>query len=151
MQKHGVDEVPKIIPNPLTGKPALKKSGEGMTLRGDGNVAAYRFALAEFDSISIEDQLAFWRAVPGLPLAALIHSGKKSLHGWLRVDCASGDEWAKEISGGLFPRYLVPLGMDPACRNPSRLSRMPGHRRADTGIVQRVLYVAPEGKAVADA
>jgi hypothetical protein len=140
---------PKILVNPLSGKPAPKKTGVGETLRGDACVAAYRFVVAEFDGIPIEDQVAFWMAVPHLPVAALIHSGKKSLHAWLRVDCVDQEEWETQVENLLFPGYLEPLGLDPACKNASRLSRMPGHRRADTGLVQRCLYLAPEGKAVA--
>ena len=139
---------PRIQINPVTGTPAPKKSGEGVTLRGDGCVASHRFALAEMDEASIEDQLAFWFAVPRLPVAALIHSGGKSIHAWLRVDCADADEWESEVEGRLFPCYLEPLGVDGACKNASRMSRMPGHVRADTGQVQRLLYLAPEGRAV---
>ena len=67
-----------------------------------------------------------------------------------RVDCADAVEWEEGVENHLFPGYLKPLGMDPACKNESRLSRMPGHRRADTGQVQRVLYLAPMGKAVCE-
>lgn len=147
-QKAAAVRFPKIMVNPLTGRPVAKKSGVGETLRGDGCIFAFRFVVAEFDGLSINDQLAFWLAVPHLPVAALIHSGKKSIHAWLRVDCADVREWEREVEQKLFPGYLVPLGLDPACRNESRLSRMPGHRRADTGLMQRCLYLAPEGRAV---
>lgn len=138
---------PKIIPNPLTGKPSPKKSGAGMTYRGDGCVSAYRFAVLEMDSVPIEDQLAFWAAAK-LPLAALIHSGGKSLHGWVRVDCESAEEWEREIRGRMFPAYWVPLGFDAACSNAARLSRTPGHLRADSQQIQRLLYLAPSGRQV---
>lgn len=139
---------PKIMVNGLTGRWAAKKSGDGRTLRGDGCVAEHRFAVAEFDDLSIEDQIAFWIAVPNLPVAALIHSGKKSLHAWVRVDCSDRIEWEREVEQTLFPGYLKPLGLDPACKNASRISRMPGHRRSDTGKIQSCLYLAPKGKAV---
>lgn len=147
IRKAGRVPWPKIIPNPLTGKPAPKKSGAGETLRGDGCVAVHRFAVLEMDGVGMEEQLAFWAAVR-LPVAALIHSGGKSIHGWVRVDCADAGEWAREIVGRMFPAFWVPLGVDPACSNSSRLSRMPGHLRVDKGQVQRLLYLAPEGKAV---
>jgi len=136
------------MPNPLTGLPGPKKSGTGTTLRGDSCIAAHRFVVAEFDAVSLDDQLAFWRAVPHLPVAALVHSGKKSIHAWLRVDCRDKGEWETQIENDLFPAFLKPLGLDPSCRNSSRLSRMPGHKREDTGAIQRCLYLAPEGKAV---
>ena len=140
---------PKFIPNPLTGKAAAKRSGIGETLRGDGCVAAYRFAVAESDAMSLEDQLAFWAGCPSLAVAMLTFSGSKSIHALLRVDCADAAEWDAKVAGELFPGFLVPLGMDAACKNPARLSRMPGHFRTDKLTIQRCLYLAPEGKAVA--
>jgi hypothetical protein len=142
-------QYPKLIPNPLTGYSAPTKSGGGFTLRGDGCVAAHRFATAESDSLSLEDQCAFWMGCHSLPVAALIFSGSKSIHAWLRVDCADVTEWESRIAGELFPGFLIPLGMDPACKNPARLSRMPGYYRPDKDTVQRLIYLAPEGKAVA--
>jgi hypothetical protein len=140
---------PKLIPNPLTGEYAPKRSGEGETLRGDGNCSAFRYAVAESDSLPLEDQLAFWMGCPALPVAMLTFSGKKSVHALIRVDCRDAAEWDAQIAGNLFPGYLVPLGMDPACKNPARLTRMPGFCRPDTNQIQRCIYLAPEGKAVA--
>lgn len=141
--------VPKLIPNPLTGNSAPKRSGDGTTMRGDGCVAAYRFAVAESDSMSLEDQLSFWAGCPSLPVAMLTFSGSKSIHALLRVDCVDAAEWESRIAGELFPGFLVPLGMDAACKNPARLTRMPGFNRTDTKQIQRCVYLAPEGKAVA--
>jgi len=140
---------PKFIPNPLTGNPAPKRSGIGETLRGDGCVSAFRFAVAESDSMPLDDQVAFWMGCPSLPVAMLTFSGSKSIHALLRVDCVDAAEWDAKVAGELFPGFLVPMGMDPACRNPARLSRMPGHFRTDKMTIQRCLYLAPEGKAVA--
>jgi hypothetical protein len=143
----GVND-PKIIVNILNGSAAPKKTGNGETLRGDGCVASHRFAIAESDSLSLEDQCAFWMGCPSLPVAALIFSGSKSIHAWLRVDCADAADWDRRIAGELFPGFLVPLGMDASCKNPARLSRMPGFYRADKNAVQRLIYLAPKGKAV---
>ena len=148
LRQRGATPWPKIMVNPITGRPAPKKSGVSQTLRGDGCVASHRFVVAEFDGLSIEEQLAFWYAAPHLPVSALIHSGKKSIHAWVRVDCADRGEWEARIEEELFPGFLAPLGLDAACKNASRLSRMPGHRRAETGVVQRCLYLAPEGRPV---
>lgn len=145
----GTVPYPKVGVNPLTGRPALKKSGDGDTLRGDACVAAHRFAVAEMDNASIDDQMAFWFSIPRLPVAALVNSGGKSLHAWLRVDCVDADEWERKVRDQLFPAYLVPLGVDKACKNASRMSRFPGHVRKETGQMQRLLYLAPKGKAIA--
>lgn len=147
LREHGSCPWPKFMVNPLSGQAAPKKTGGGFTLRGDGCVASHRFVVVEHDKLPLADQLAFWMAAP-LPVSALIFSGKKSVHSWVRVDCADAAEWERAIERSLFPSYLTPLGFDPACRNASRLSRLPGHVRADTGQMQRCIYLAPMGKAV---
>lgn len=144
----GGDSCPHIIPNPLTGQPGPKKDGEGFTLRGDSCVAAWRYVVCEFDHVTHAAQAAFWLAAR-LPLAVVVDSGGKSLHGWLRVDCPDADTWEREVEQDLFPGLLAPLGADPACKNEARMSRTPGHLR-DTGRIQRLLYLNPNaGRAVA--
>lgn len=138
---------PHIIPNPLTGEEALTKEGRP-SRRCDACVASFRFAVVEFDNLPVQDQLAFWSAVR-LPVAALIHSGGKSLHAWLRIDAPDRAAWERDVETELFAGRLIPLGVDACCRNESRLSRMPGATRTDTGLLQNLLYLAPEGKAVA--
>jgi len=63
------------------------------------------------------------------------------------VDCAA--DWSRVVKRHLFAELLEPLGVDRACKNASRLSRLPGHYRKEKGAWQRVLYLAPDGKAVA--
>ena len=94
----------------------------------------------------LEQQICFWAGVP-LPVAAVIHSGGKSLHGWVRIDAENSEEWEREVEGKLFD-ILQPLGADGACRNEARLSRMPGHFRVEKRERQRLLYLAPQGRAV---
>jgi hypothetical protein len=140
---------PHVIPNPLTGKPAMKADGNGQTVRGDACIAEFRFAVVEFDDVPRDEQLAFWWSAC-LPVVLLVDSGGKSVHGWIRVKgVREGREWARIVEKHLFGNLLQPLGVDGACRNESRLSRLPGHRRLETGRWQRLLYLAPEGKAVA--
>lgn len=136
---------PYIIANPLTGKETQKKSGSGMTMRGDGNIKEFRYAVVEFDDISREDQIAFW-SVAKLPVACLIDSGGKSIHAWLRAHGPAKintlDDWENIIRTRLYQKLLIPLGVDPACSNPARLSRSPGHFRAEKGKYQRLLWLA---------
>jgi hypothetical protein len=75
---------PHVIPNPVTGDIAMTKDGRP-SFRADACVKSFRFAVAEFDGMSREDQLRFWWAV-NLPVCALIDSGGKSLHAWIRID-----------------------------------------------------------------
>ena len=135
---------PHFIPNPLTGREHPLPGGK-LSKRGDSAVAGFLYAVAEFDGLSKPDQLAFWWGFRTAPIVALIDSGGKSVHAILRVDCKTRDEWEAEVEGKLFPRVLVPLGCDPACRNEARLSRLPGHFRRERNAWQRLLYLNPEG------
>ncbi len=136
---------PFVVVNPLTGRPAPKKSGDGDTFRGDGNIKRFRYCLAEFDNLTFEEQIRFWTAAK-LPIAALIDSGNKSLHAWIKLsNINSIDDWQREIKQRLYELGLIPLGVDSACSNPSRLSRLPGHLR-DTGNFQKILWLAAPEK-----
>ena len=142
---------PHIIPNPLTGTPAPTKTGDKATLRGDGNISAYRYCMAEFDTLPRTDQLRFWGAVK-LPIVALIDSGGKSIHAWLDVQklatVTTPDEWATHIKGRLYGAILTPMGVDAACSNPARLSRLPGHYREEKQAWQRLLWLSPAGRPI---
>ncbi len=146
LRRIGAPPYPKFIPNTLSGLEGMTKDGRP-SFRADACVAAHRFVLCEFDQLSIEDQLAFWSAVT-LPVGAIVHSGNKSLHAWVYVDCVDASEWEREVESDLFPLVFAPLGLDQACKNEARLSRLPGHIRPKTRQRQRLLYLAPGGRAV---
>jgi hypothetical protein len=133
-----------IVPNPLTGKQGAKKDG-GLSYRADACVEKFRFAVLEFDSMPREQQIWFWAGVK-LPVAALIDSGGKSIHAWVRIDAEDANEWTERVEEKLFD-ILTAVGIDKTCKNEARLSRTPGHLR-DGKRPQRVLYLAPEGKPV---
>jgi hypothetical protein len=135
-----------IIPNPLSGKPGTTKDGKP-TYRADGCVSSFRFAIIEFDYMPRDLQIWFWAAAleKRFPVTALIDSGNRSIHGWLRVDIEDADEWEKEIESNLFVN-LKGMGIDAACRNEARLSRLPGHFRTETKRWQRLLYLNPESE-----
>jgi hypothetical protein len=142
---------PHICINPLNGIPTLTKTSDKISLRGDNNVVAFKYALVEFDDLSREDQIRFWSAVK-LPIVALIDTAGKSVHALLQVSrlvkVTTLDEWATSIKGLLYDRLLSPLGVDVACSNPARLSRLPGHYRAEKAAHQRLLWLAPEGRPI---
>ena len=147
--RNGGKSGPHIIINPLNGIPAPTKMGDKTTLRGDGNVVSYRYAMAEFDDLCREDQIRFWSAVK-LPIVALIDSGGKSVHAWLQVSklatVVTPEQWQSEVKTRLYDRILTPLRVDSSCSNPSRLSRLPGHYRAEKGAWQRLLWLSSEGR-----
>ena len=122
----------------------MTKTGKN-SYRADSCIKEFRYVVAEFDLISIQEQISFWVQLlqENLPIAAIIHSGGKSLHAWIAVNCTEREEWEREIENKLFPEYLVPLGIDGACKNESRMSRLPGHFRKDRKQYQRLMYLNP--------
>lgn len=149
--KNGGKSGPFIIINSLTGEPSTKKTGEGETYRGDGNISSYRHAMAEFDDLSREDQISFWSAIK-LPLVALIDSGGKSVHALIDVQqwaiVETPEQWQSEIKVKLYDQLLTPYGVDSACSNAARLSRLPGHFREEKQAYQRLLWLSPEGRPI---
>ena len=142
---------PHIAPNPFTGQ-YHKTRDARWSRRCDSAVAAYRFALIEFDEMSREHQVCFWSSVVAnklLPVAALIDSGGKSIHGWIRVDLPDHQAWDREVRSCMYDRHtgiMTRMGADPACKNPARLSRLPGHFRREKGRYQRLLYLDPDAR-----
>ncbi len=150
--RNGNGAGPHIIPNPLTGTLGPKKSGDGETLRGDLTIKEYRYCVVEFDDLSREDQIRFWSSAR-LPIVALIDTGGKSIHAWLQVSklCTkvhTPEQWDEQIKRRLYERLLIPLGVDPQCKNASRLSRLPGHFRSEKNSMQRLLWLSNEGRSV---
>jgi hypothetical protein len=143
---------PHIILNPLDGEEHETAAGT-KSRRCDKAVVVFRFAIVEFDEMPLADQYAFWNSIIVrrlLPVCALVHSGGKSVHAWLRVNLPDAVAWQKEIRDGLYhPQTgrMAMMGADRACSNPSRLSRLPGHFRKDKGQMQRLVYFNPEAGA----
>lgn len=96
----------------------------------DANVANYRYSLVESDGMDIEKQHAIIRELE-LPVACLVHSGKKSLHAIVRVDAADFMEYKKRVDYLYTICKKNGLEIDPQNKNPSRLSRMPGIIRGE--------------------
>lgn len=134
-------DFPHIIPNPMTGEFAITGNG-AESRRCEGTVADLRYAVCEMDGVPLEKQVAFWnKAIKKLPVAAVIHSGGKSLHGWIKVDCGTdAEKWDKDVKGWLFGQFGRMYGFDKACSNKARLSRMPAHLR-ENGKRQVLLYL----------
>ncbi|MBQ4346410.1 MAG: AAA family ATPase [Oscillospiraceae bacterium] len=92
------------------------------------NVTEHRYALVESDAISIEQQNGIMHDLQ-LPIAALVYSGGKSLHAIVRVDAGDAGEYRKRVDFLYSVCDKNGLKVDRNCRNPSRLSRMPGVMR----------------------
>lgn len=103
--------------NPLDGKDCT-----------NDNVTDFRYALVESDDIDLEKQNALIRELE-LPVAALVFSGKKSLHAIVRIEAADMKEYKKRVEYLYSICRKNGLKLDTQNKNPSRLSRMPGVER----------------------
>lgn len=92
------------------------------------NVTRFRYTLVESDTLPIAEQDVLYRKLE-LPIAALVHSGGKSLHAIVHVDAENFEEYRKRVE--FLYDFLEKQGLpvDKQNRNPSRLSRMPGVTR----------------------
>lgn len=107
--------------------------GQGVS---DANVTAFRHALVESDSVSVERQYAIYKSLE-LPISALITSGGKSLHAIVKVDAPDAKEFQKRVDFLYDVCKKNGLPIDRQNRNASRLSRMPGVDR--NGKPQRLV------------
>jgi len=115
--------------------------GQGVT---DANVTAFRYALIECDSIPLELQMPLLAKLP-LPISAIVGSGGRSLHAWVKIDAGSKDEFCSDVSRMLA--VLSKFGVDGRNKNPSRMSRLPGVIRqigAQGDGRQRLVYLNPQ-------
>ena len=110
--------------------------GNGVT---DQNVTSLRFTLLEFDTVPLELQMSLLAKLP-LPIAAIIFSGARSLHAWIKVAAHSMTEYRQEVSN-IFSETAL-FGIDTKNGNPSRMSRLPGTLRGKKQ--QRLIYLNPE-------
>ena len=99
--------------------------GEGAN---NSNVTDYRYTLVECDDMSLEKQYALIKQMQ-LPVAALVHSGGKSLHAIVKVNALDKDDYAKKVQFLYQTCEKSGLKIDTKNKNPSRLSRMPGIER----------------------
>lgn len=88
----------------------------------DEDVTAYRHALVEWDNISAEEQ---WNLITQskIPVTAVIASGGKSLHAWVKVDAANRREFDDRVKI-LYDHFEGSAALDGKNKNPSRLSRL---------------------------
>lgn len=100
---------------------------DGNGVKND-NVTEFRYALVESDSEDIDKQNAILRELE-LPIATLVHSGKKSLHAVVRIDAGNYEEYRKRVDYLYDVCKKNGLKVDTQNKNPSRLSRMPGITR----------------------
>jgi len=116
-------------PHPVAGAWVRINPLDGQGVK-DANVTAYRHSLIEADDQDLGKQLALIRALK-LPCSAIVHSGGKSVHALVRVDAADHEEYRLRVDRLYAVCKASGLKVDNACRNPSRLSRLPGVLRGE--------------------
>ena len=94
----------------------------------DDSVANYRHVLVEFDTRPKEEQFSIFKQSQ-LPISAIIDSGGKSIHAWVRVDAKDFEDW-KARRQQVFD-YLSDYEPDEMTKNPSRWSRLGGVFRGE--------------------
>lgn len=116
--------------NQATGK--NKKTGKPTGCVTDADITRCSSVFVEWDDRPIEWQLQAWREL-GLPEpTAMVTTGGKSVHCYWRLsEPMAPDEWRV-----LQKRLINYAGGDKACKNPSRLMRLPGFRYVDKATGQ---------------
>lgn len=92
------------------------------------NVESLKYVLIECDKIPIKEQYKTYKRL-NLPIAALIHSGGRSLHAIVHIDAHSKGDYYKRVS--FLYTFLGGdgLAVDTANKNPNRWTRIPGMQR----------------------
>jgi RecA-family ATPase len=96
----------------------------------NNDVTAFRHVLVECDRGAKEAQLGAIRKI-GLPITAIIDSGGKSVHAWVRIDAKDANEYRDRVETlyAFLEHSLGMSGLDRQNCNPSRYSRLPDARR----------------------
>ena len=97
---------------------------DGQGIR-DSNVTDFRFALVESDDMPVDQQRGVYEQLE-FPIAALVHSGNKSLHAIVRIEADNLVEYKRRVDLLYEVCGKNGLSVDRQNRNPSRLSRLPG-------------------------
>lgn len=139
---HRLSSMQLIVPSPMSARTGLTKDGRESehTLE---NTGPRRFLVVEFDQGDTDTHAALlWHLAQKetekhAPLALVVHSGSKSLHGWFYCVGQSDERLLS------FMRYAVSLGADKATWTRSQFVRVPDGTRAN-GNRQGVLFFNPE-------
>lgn len=125
-----------IRPNPC----AAAGTGKDGAIQ-DADILSFRFLMIESDTLPLDMQLSLYASM-ALPVAAIISTAGASAHAWLKIDAQSLEEY--RATAKMIYAKLEPLGFDPANKNASRLSRLPGvERKIGAQGNQRLLFVNP--------
>ena len=76
----------------------------------------------EFDDLTINEQVGrvLWLLDNGFDVAAVVHSGGKSLHAWVRVNAVDAEAWRRDARDQLFPSVVHSVGSGQSVQEPSK-------------------------------
>lgn len=105
--------------------------------RADCNVVCYRNFLIELDDMPLEEQIEY--VTSKVPVTSIVYSGGSSYHFIISLEhpVATYEEYTT------LARRLLKLlpAADRACKNPSRLSRLPFRVRPETSRLQCLKFL----------
>lgn len=131
----GIEEYEKeagmwIRINPVKNDCASDDGNKASKTVSDKDVADYRHVLVECDTLDMEKQMAFAKALE-LPVTLAVWSGGKSVHLVVKIDAGTADEYSKRVEMVYEVCRANGFPVDKANRNPSRLMRLAGAERGD--------------------
>lgn len=127
-----------VNPSPMSAFVGTNKDG-AVSDHTEDNTGPKIYQVVEFDSGTIHEHAAvLTHLAKRLPLALMVYSGGKSLHGWFYCPLAPAETMHA------FFTEACSLGADRVMWGKSQFSRMPGAINAKTGKRQSVLYFNPE-------
>lgn len=150
-----------VYKNAVTGRQGA--TGEGWpSYTSRDCIAAYHYALIEFDYLPIPKQCAFWRGWLSNPkraavLTAITFSGGKSIHGLVRTgadavtaptverdlrDLLCADPEVRTITENGKEKKIYPYRTDYNTLKPHGGTRLAGATRHSNGATQTLLYLA---------
>jgi hypothetical protein len=126
-----------IVPAPMTALTGARKSDGKQSAHTLANTGPRKFIVIEQDQGSEDEQAAvLLHLAEEAPLALVVHSGGKSLHGWFPVHGLTEPQQRD------FMQYAVQLGADEATYRGSQFVRMPDGQR-DNGRRQQPYFWNP--------
>lgn len=115
--------------------PTLPYHKPSRARRADHNVTKYRNFLIELDSMPLEEQVDY--VTSKLPVTSIVYSGGKSYHFIISLTSPIPSKAEYDLTFKRIQKLLPKI--DKACKNPSRLSRLPFSIRPDTANEQRLV------------
>lgn len=126
-----------IVPSPMSARQGRRKKDGKLSAHTLDNTGPRRFLVCEFDTGTTDEHAALLLHLASrAPLVLAVHSGGKSLHGWLY--CAGQPEEKLRR----FMEYAVTLGADHATWSRTQFCRMPDGTRSN-GKRQTVYFFNP--------